>query len=100
MCLYLLRLTWNACNKDLTLLKNKKFMQIYGTLFENLNTDNHSAILYSFVNLIRKSAYIITVVYFYNKPLFQTGFSCVISFINVAFIIGYNPFDSVETLIQ
>lgn len=64
-------------------------MQIYGTLLENLKTDDQSAIIYPFINLIRKSAYVITVVYFYNKPLFQTAFSCFISFINVAFIISY-----------
>lgn len=63
-------LTWYASNAHIALLKNKGFMRIYGSIFENIKINNQEAILYSFINLMRKSLYTIFVVLFYTKPLF------------------------------
>ena len=55
---------------------------------------------YSFINLIRKTLYIIALVVFYQYPIFQTATCSFISSINVGLIIYENPFQSKSSLIQ
>ncbi|KAM3142366.1 hypothetical protein pb186bvf_005523 [Paramecium bursaria] len=100
ICLYILYLSYFVSQQHIMLLKHKSFLKRYGTLYEGINLNNENAIQYAFLNLLRKTLYLIAVVCFYESPIFQTASCCFISFINVGFIIYENPFESRDGLIQ
>lgn len=52
------------------LLKHKSFLKRYGTIYEGINLNNENAIQYAFLNLLRKTLYLIAVVSFYDSPIF------------------------------
>lgn len=65
ICVITLIISYYVTTKHHLLLENKTFENQYGTLYESINTKSNTAILYSFINLIRKALFIIVVVYFY-----------------------------------
>ncbi|KAM3142367.1 hypothetical protein pb186bvf_005524 [Paramecium bursaria] len=100
LCAYLLLITKYVSDQHLSLLQNRVFKQKYGTIYEGINIKNKTSMQYTFINIIRKTLYLFSVVYFYHSPLFQTATCCFISSINVGFIIYQNPFKNRKLLIQ
>ncbi|CAD8214267.1 unnamed protein product [Paramecium octaurelia] len=87
-------------SKHYLLLNHSSFSNKYSSIYEGIDYKNKIAKKYCYFNLIRKIAFIISIVIFYEKPVLQTTFCCLSCFINQAFLLYQNPFDSKIQLIQ
>jgi len=97
---YIFYLNYKVSNSHETLLENKSFICIFGSLYEGINIKSSICRTYSFVNLIRKCLFIFFTVYYYDDPILQTSTCCVACFLNIALLCFQNPFESVQLLIQ
>ncbi|CAD8078874.1 unnamed protein product [Paramecium primaurelia] len=87
-------------SKHYLLLNHFSFSRKYSSLYEGIDYENKIAKKYCYFNLIRKIAFIVSIVVLYEKPILQTTFCCLSCFINQAFLLYQNPFDSKIGLIQ
>ncbi|CAD8192351.1 unnamed protein product [Paramecium pentaurelia] len=90
--LYLVKLSYSISQSHHLKLDNQHFHQRYSCFYEELKTDSKIAMIYSFVNLLRKTIFIVATVLLYNFPIFQTSVCFLSCLLNILLLLIGNPF--------
>ncbi|CAD8095146.1 unnamed protein product [Paramecium sonneborni] len=94
LILYIIFISYNISLAHQVKLENQLFCCRYGCFYEDMKTEQSMAMAYSFINLIRKTVFIISTVTLYFQPIFQTQlcfFSCLL---NILLLLQINPYKS------
>ncbi|CAD8103048.1 unnamed protein product [Paramecium primaurelia] len=89
---YILQVYIYVSSKHTLLLKHTIYQRKFYSIYHSINFENSHAKKYCYWNIIRKAAFIFSLLYFYEKPLLQTILCCISCSINQAFLIFENPF--------
>ncbi|CAD8193761.1 unnamed protein product [Paramecium octaurelia] len=91
---YLVRFSYSISTSHQLKLNYQHFYQRYSCFYEDLKTDSKIAMIYSFVNLIRKTIFIVATVLLYHFPIFQTSVCFLSCLLNIMLLMKGNPFIS------
>ncbi|CAD8102425.1 unnamed protein product [Paramecium sonneborni] len=83
---------FHVSQKHALLLKHSIYQRKFFSIYHSINFENSHAKKYCYLNIIRKAAFIFSLLYFYQKPLLQTILCCISCSINQAFLLYENPY--------
>lgn len=74
-------------------LDSDEFKTKFSSLYLNLRTSSHGALLYTFVFLFRRLMLALTIILLDSSPLLQGYLIVLASFLNLVYIIRFRPFE-------
>ncbi|CAD8112980.1 unnamed protein product [Paramecium sonneborni] len=97
--IYLICFSYTITSSHQLKLNYEHFQKRYSCFYEELKTDSKIAMMYSFVNLLRKTCFIVATVVLYNIPIFQTTVCFLSCLLNIIFLLMGNPFTTKKQFI-
>ncbi|CAD8182068.1 unnamed protein product [Paramecium octaurelia] len=91
---YLLYFSYQISITHKNQLNNKHFNDRYSCFYEELKIDQRMAMSYSFINLLRKTIFIISTVLLYSTPIYQTTICFLSCVLNIFLLLQDNPFEN------
>ncbi|CAD8077810.1 unnamed protein product [Paramecium sonneborni] len=98
--LIILQVYINVSSKHPHLLNNSIYQRKYFSIYSSINYENSLSRKYCYWNIIRKAAFIFSLIYFYGKPILQTILCSISCSINQLFLLYQNPFKDKLSLIR
>ena len=74
-------------------LESEAFKLKFNSLYLNLRTSSHGALLYTFFFLFRRFILAITIMFMDSYPLLQGYLIVISSFLNLVYIVRFRPFE-------
>ncbi|CAK94684.1 unnamed protein product (macronuclear) [Paramecium tetraurelia] len=75
-------------------LENQHFSRRFNCFYEDVKTNSKISMNYSFLNMLRKTIFIIATVILYDFPIYQTSVCFLSCFLNIILLMHCNPFNN------